>query len=73
MVIRVKQQKEVTMKKRYINPTINVVKVGVQPLMALSASQDNPQTQIDHDEYEGDFSSRRRRRDEWEDEEEEDF
>ena len=71
MVIRVKQQKEVTMKKRYINPTINVVKIGFQPLMALS--ENNPQTKVNHEEYDDEFSSRRRRRDEWADEEEEDF
>lgn len=69
MEIHVNQQKEATMRKNYIIPTINVVKIGVQPLMVLSDSNPNPQTEVNHEEYNEVFSSRRRR-DDWDDDEE---
>ena len=61
------------MKKLYMIPAINVVNIGIEPLMTLSSGSDNPETQVNHEEYEGEFSSRRRYRGEWDDEEEEDF
>ena len=43
------------MKKTYRKPMLEVVMVENQPLMNLS--QNNPQTNVNHENYNGEFSS----------------
>ena len=44
------------MKKEYKKPAVDMAEVELQQLMVLS--ENNPQTTVNHDEYNNEFSSR---------------
>ena len=46
------------MKKTYISPSMTAIVLNMQPLMTLSSGGGNPETQVNHDPYDGLFSSR---------------
>ena len=46
------------MKKEYIIPSMDIFDADVSPLLVLSYGSDMPSTEVNHEEFDGEFSGR---------------